>query len=59
LPFYARTSTAEFQDPGRHGRGSEMAEAVMAERGLIAVDFDLGHSRRVPGERRSAARPVG
>jgi hypothetical protein len=48
LPFYARTSRAEFQDPGRHGRGSEMAEAVMAERGLIVVDFELGPSRRVP-----------
>jgi site-specific DNA recombinase len=34
----------------------EMAEAVIADRGVIVVDFsDLGCSRRVPWERRGEA----
>jgi hypothetical protein len=48
LAFYGRTSTAEFPDPATSRAWQrEMAEAVIADRGVIVVDFlDLGCSQR-------------
>jgi len=55
--FYGRTSTAEFQDPvTSQAWQREMAEAVIADRGVIMAEFfDVGCSRRVPWERRTEA----
>jgi hypothetical protein len=57
LAFYGRTSTAEFPDPvTSRAWQREMAEAVIADRGVVVVDFfELGCSQRVPWERRSEA----
>lgn len=55
--FYGRTSTAEYQDPvTSRAWQREMADSVIAEHGVITLDFfDVGCSRRVPWVRRPRA----